>query len=274
LLARQSQKRGAKLAWIKWKKRVTLIILCLGLIGVIYGVLSGSFARIAQNFYHKNTMNMGLLLQHVDIYGLERLEKKPILEVMFDQGIIPQNIPLNTIDLPQMKAKIELLGWVDSVAIRRDFPDRLQLYVQEEHPHALWQIGDVVRLIDQEGHIIESNNTADKAWLRKYSHLPIIGGDTTHDDLLALFGYIRQDPMLYQKIHAIKRIGKRRWDVVFVNNITVKLSQDNADQSWHKLIALANEQQILDKALTVIDLRLEDMAVMTPLVEAPVENLE
>ena len=78
---------------------------------------------------------------------------------------------LFTLDLLQAKAAFEAVPWVRQAVVRREFPNRLRVHLQEHEPVAFWGLDDEARLINTHGEVFEVNQ-----------------GDVEAEDLPRLFG--------------------------------------------------------------------------------------
>lgn len=64
---------------------------------------------------------------------------------------------LFTLKLEQVREIFEAVPWVRSAVIRREFPDRLRVLLQEQHPVALWGEEGGSTLLNQQGQVFEAN---------------------------------------------------------------------------------------------------------------------
>lgn len=64
-----------------------------------------------------------------------------------------------TIDLQQAQRAFEAVPWVRQAVVRREWPDRLVVRLQEYRPVALWEgeDGAATRLVSREGEVFEAN---------------------------------------------------------------------------------------------------------------------
>lgn len=62
-----------------------------------------------------------------------------------------------TVDLARVRAVFESLPWVRRAVVRRDFPNRLHVVLQEHQPVAYWGADGEVRLINSYGEVFEAN---------------------------------------------------------------------------------------------------------------------
>ena len=64
---------------------------------------------------------------------------------------------LFTLDLAQVRETFEAVPWVRSAIIHREFPDRLRVLLQEQHPVALWGEEGGSTLLNEQGQVFEAN---------------------------------------------------------------------------------------------------------------------
>lgn len=62
-----------------------------------------------------------------------------------------------TLDLDKTRSSFESLPWVRRAVVRREFPNRLQVRLQEHQPVALWGEESEPRLLNSHGEIFEAN---------------------------------------------------------------------------------------------------------------------
>ena len=88
-----------------------------------------------------------------------------------------------SIDLVRTRAAFESVPWVRSAVVRREFPNRLQVVLQEHQPVALWGAEGDLRLLDSYGEVFEANTgEVDQ------DNLPVLNGpDGQGPDVLAMY---------------------------------------------------------------------------------------
>jgi cell division protein FtsQ len=64
---------------------------------------------------------------------------------------------LFTLDLPQARASFESLPWVRRAVVRREFPNRLKVQLQEQQPVAYWGPQEESLLLNSFGEVFEAN---------------------------------------------------------------------------------------------------------------------
>lgn len=79
-------------------------------------------------------------------------------EVTVRANLLPHlNVSVLTLDLEQARAQFEALPWVRRAVVRREFPNRLRVHLQEHHAAAYWGEEDETRLVNDQGEIFEAN---------------------------------------------------------------------------------------------------------------------
>jgi cell division protein FtsQ len=63
-----------------------------------------------------------------------------------------------SVDLPRVRAAFETVPWVRHATVRREFPNRLQVLLQEHQAVAYWGSEGELRLINSFGEVFEANS--------------------------------------------------------------------------------------------------------------------
>jgi cell division protein FtsQ len=199
----------------------------------------------------------GLVLKDILLEGQEHTPKEDIINIMTNATIDDDNYltigdPILNIDLKRIKSKLEKLAWVKYASVERLFPSTLSVSIIERQPAALWQYNDVVHLIDTEGDVI---NTSE---IDRFSDLIIMVGEESPSHVQSLFNLLNAQPDLAKRVSSAIRVGKRRWNLRFLNDVEVKLPEEEPSHAWDNLAKMQKETAILDTDITSIDLRIED----------------
>lgn len=164
--------------------------------------------------------------------------------------------PILGIDIDGVRQRLEHLPWIESASVERRFPDQLVVAVTEAEPMALWQRSQKLYLVSREGAVIETAN------LGKYAKLLIIVGEDAPNKAQDLFDILAQEPDLRAHVTAAVLVGKRRWNIRMDNDVDVKLPEDGALDAWRHFAELNRQNNLLDKDVTVVDLRQPDRVVV------------
>ena len=128
-----------------------------------------------------------------------------------------------SVDLQAGRAAFESVPWVRHAVVRRIWPNRLAVRLEEHHAAAIWKGEDGnERLVNTEGEVFDANvgDVEDE-------DLPVFAGpDGTSDAMLALYRRIvpvfRQLDMDIETLHLS---GRGSWRVAFDNGATVELGR-------------------------------------------------
>lgn len=234
----------------KWVLSLCLVVglLCLSLL--IWLVQKQDISY--QAFWLDKTKYLGLRLEK--LYVPSELKTDPaqlqdMLQVTYGQAILG-------VDLPELVEKIEKLPWIKSVRIERQLPDQLTLYIQERVPVAIWQQEGQHHMVDLEGEQLPESD------FTKYPDLPLILGQGALENLPGIISILQRQPNLQHRVKVITRQGNRRWSVTLDNEITIHLPEISPEVAWEKLNSLQKVNNILDKDIKIIDLRLPDRIIL------------
>ncbi|WP_027184277.1 cell division protein FtsQ/DivIB [Desulfovibrio inopinatus] len=123
-------------------KLAVLIVAATVLAGVSVGLLAG---------YRWLTTIQYFSLDSIDVQGLHRLSNKDIISL---SGLAPGD-NLMAIKLGAVETAVETEPWVDTVAIKRVFPDTINLVVTERVPAYWMQYQNKLYYADEAGRIID-----------------------------------------------------------------------------------------------------------------------
>lgn len=157
------------------------------------------------------------------------------------------------LDPAQLRAEIAALGWVEHAQVRLAAAETLEATVALRKPAAVWRRGDTLSLIDRQGAVITLlENRAARA------DLPLVVGVGANDhaaltDALAIQAAAAG---LSQRLRGLVRIGERRWDAVLQNGPRVLLPENGAVEAMGYLAALQNGEDVVERDVSLIDLRI------------------
>ena len=73
-------------------------------------------------------------------------------------NVVPQlNGNFFTLELERARQAFEAVPWVRSAVVHREFPNRLRVRLQEQHPVALWGEEGSSTLVNEQGQVFEAN---------------------------------------------------------------------------------------------------------------------
>ena len=133
---------------------------------LIYLSIAGTVAYLSTLFYTYLMGSPYLEIKEIVLVGGGRVDPQRIAE---EAGIrTGQNIL--SIDLKEIKRRVESFPWVKEVMVQRLFPDRLRIEIRERVPMALLYLGGKIYIVDEEGIPFKEATAADRV------DLPVITG--------------------------------------------------------------------------------------------------
>jgi cell division protein FtsQ len=122
-------------------------------------------------------------------------------------------------------------------------------------------------VIDHEGREIKDADPV------KFAKLPLVVGDDAPKHASQLLQVLALEPDLEKRVAASIRVGGRRWnlrmDVGDGATVDVELPEVNAGAAWSHLAELQRTDKLLDRNISVINLRDPDRLVVRVVREAP-----
>jgi len=162
------------------------------------------------------------------------------------------------IDLAAARHRIETIPWVRTAAVERRLPGQIHLVITERAPIALWQSKGRYFLVDRDGQIVGDQ-------IEDYPDLPLTVGEGAPDHANQLVALLQAEPSLKGRVKSAMWIGDRRWNLVLdrtPDGIEVRLPEDRPEDAWHELARLEADQKLLERQVSVVDLRLPDRLVL------------
>ena len=204
----------------------------------------------------------GMTVRQVEVSGIYHLTSDDVIHA----AAIAGGAKIADVDLVQVRAAVEDLGWVKTARVARLLPDTIRIEVVERTPFALWQYQGVLRLIDAEGHEMNQDR------LGRFATLPLVVGQGAPAHASAILDILGQEEALAARTDSVVRVGDRRWDVRLDNGVMVRLPEKGAGAAWRRLADLERNQGILGRDITALDMRLPDRLIVKLTPEAVEER--
>ena len=169
-----------------------------------------------------------------------------------------------TFDVQKVATSLNWLGAVQSATVRKVYPDKVTIDIIEKVPVLRWRTGNSSWLVDGAGTPI----ARDPGY---YSDLPLVVGDGAADDAISMLNSLNRHPSLKKDLAAISRIGDRRWDLIYYTGLRVQLPEQGVAQALAQLDRYQRDFTLLDRDVTLIDLRVEGMLALKPAVRESAE---
>jgi cell division protein FtsQ len=199
------------------------------------------------------TGKLGLVVTDIQVEGRHTTDAATILAALDAH----YGTPILGVSPARAKQQLEALPWVRSASIERRLPGTIAVHLVERRPLAVWQHDGKQELIDQDGTVIPVTD------LSRFAKLPtVVGDDQARHGAAQLLGLLASEPDIDSRVTAIVLVGDRRWNVRIDNAIDVMLPEDDMAGAWSKLAELQRTNQILQRNVETIDMRLPDRLVL------------
>ncbi len=164
--------------------------------------------------------------------------------------------PILALDLARARARVEALPWVRKATIERRLPDTIVVRLSERVPVARWRRSRTQALVDQDGTVFFVRKA------NEFKQLPLLIGTDAPRHAADLVALLLTRPLLGGRVVEARRIGRRRWDLVFDTAVVLRLPEAGAKAAWEKFAGLELKHRLLGRGLIAIDLRLPDRLVL------------
>lgn len=202
-----------------------------------------------------HTADAGLQIND-DIYVTGRRETAPS-DVLMALGI-EKGQALLAFDPANAKQQVEKLPWVRQARIERRFPNTVMVNLVERAPIGFFQKNSQLSLVDETGTVLATDG------LGRWAGLPILIGEGAPQHTPALLEILSSHADLRSRIKALTYVGQRRWDIHLTNAIVINLPENDPAAALERLESAQADSRILDKDISIIDLRQPDRMVITP----------
>ena len=185
----------------------------------------------------------------VNVLGIDGASDQVTEEV---RAALALDLPMSSfdLDLEDLRARLEALPAIRSADLRVQSGGYLAVRSDERSPAALWLTHDGLSVVDREGHFIGGFGTRELD-----GPLPVIAGEGANlavPEALSLIAIARP---LGDRLHGLVRMGERRWDVVLTDGSRVLLPETGAQSALNRVLALHDVGEILDRDVSIVDLR-------------------
>lgn len=245
-------------AWVLHRQLIVRMIGgCLALLAIV-GVFEardavGTAGMTLYRMVQGEFAQAGFGIDAIQITGQTLTDDKDIITLL---TVGAGNSTL-TFDAQKAQARLQWLRAVKSATVRKVYPNQIIVDIVERTPVVRWRVGDTTWLIDDSGRKIGEDVGA-------YTELPLIIGDGAADDAIPMVRVLERHEMLKNGLAALSRIGDRRWDLIYRNGLRVQLPETGVAQALDHLEMYQRDYALLDRDVTLIDLRVDGMVALKP----------
>ena len=253
------RRKGLLSVVIPWMRRFGVgVALIVGVIWLgAWFTLSGSLDRTANwthNQFLQASSDWGFTVENILVEGRVHTDASTLTAMINLQ----KGDPLFALNPKEAKNLVQQIGWVEDVRIERRLPDTIYIGLTERKPLALWQAKKRMKLLDENGEIIVTNN------LQRFADLVMLTGEDAPQHASMLIQTLKAEPDIYSRIETANWIGERRWDIGLNNGVSVKLPEHDVGLALRRLAEAQSNDSLLDKDIKSIDMReLDRISVRT-----------
>ncbi len=165
---------------------------------------------------------------------------------------LPVDFPVSSfdLDLEAMRQTVTDLDAVASADLRIRAGGVLEVRISERVPTMVWRGPEGLELLDASGHsVVNISSRLD------FPNLPVIAGEGAEAAVPEAQRLIEAAGPIAPRLRGLVRMGARRWDVVLDRGQRILLPEVGAVAALERVIALAEAEEMLDRDVTVIDMR-------------------
>jgi cell division protein FtsQ len=244
--------------WVLHRARLlqglAALVCCAG-IGVTYAERD-RLGELGSSLYELGQVQLAhsqLGIAQISITGQAMTSEHDIVAAL---GLTPQT-SMVSFDADAARTAIEKLPAVLEATVRKSYPSHLFVAVTERVPVARWRVNETTYVIDQTGARIGENGG-------DFAELPLVIGEDAGDDAMVMIRAMSQFASLKQGLVALSRIADRRWDMIYTSGLRVQLPEQGVAQALGQLTTLEGKYQLLDRDVSLIDLRVPGVVAVKP----------
>jgi cell division protein FtsQ len=196
----------------------------------------------------------GMQAERIAIAGLKYHRPETVLRAI---GIRSGGSML-MFDPDQARRLLENLDWVKKARVEKVYPNALRIRITEREPIALWQTDGAFYPVDEEGVAIVSLHPG------RFSRLLLVTGEGANTAAATLVNRLEARKALRSQVRAAARVGKRRWNLYLASGLKVLLPEKDEERALDALAAMLADGRLNEKAVAVLDMRLEERLFLRP----------
>lgn len=187
-------------------------------------------------------------------------------EIMTALGV-RRGDPIFNFDAAAARIALHELPWVREAEVERRLPDTIYVSITERQPLALWQNQGRMAVIDRDGVVIRGAEPG------RFPQLKIVVGEDAPQFAADLVTLLASEPRLAARVTHGVRVAGRRWNLRLEAMpgviVEVQLPETNAAGAWVRLARAERDGAIIQRNVTLIDLRMPEQMILRVGPEAP-----
>jgi cell division protein FtsQ len=227
------------------------IVMLVAILVATAAWMGGSMSQIGTRFggFVDDTARVvGIDVKDVSVLGLE--DNPALADEVRAAAMIEPGENMFRADPHLIRRRVEATSKVLNVRVHRLWPGQIVILADAADPVALWHDGRQWQVVDGLGRILPGAHAEDHPDLLRLAGL---GAPEAAPKLAAA---LAAAPDINGRVAVATRIGDRRWDMRFINGVTVRLPEDTAlEPAIQRLAKLQVRTALTQRPLEMIDLR-------------------
>ena len=224
----------------------------LVLVSIAYGAIKGDHLPVIVAALKDSRDALanaaGFRIEQWSVAGRRQLGEKDVLAL----AGVTDHTSLLFLDVAATRATLKANPWIAEAAVRKFYPGRLEIEIEEREPFALWQKDGSISVIAADGTVL--GPLVD----RRFAVLPLVVGPGAEKKAKDFLAVLARYPTLRDRVRASILVADRRWNLKLLTGIDIRLPEANVDQAFETLGALDRDKKLLSRDITAVDLRLSD----------------
>jgi cell division protein FtsQ len=192
--------------------------------------------------------SVGFRIAAISLTGSKEVSREEILTTAGVTG----RASLLFLDADAARARLMANPWIGDAAVLKLYPDRLQITISERQAFALWQKDGRISVVASDGTVLEPFVE------RRYVGLPLVVGDGAQKQAKDFLAILDRYPDIKSQVRASIMVADRRWNLLLLNGIGIRLPETDVAAALDHLVALDRDKKLLSRDITMVDLRLPD----------------
>lgn len=219
----------------------------LGFLGawVGYGMaLSGDWRPTAEAL----TAAAGFRVQSIEIQGLAESDSTEIV----DRIDVTAQSSLMMLDVERARQRVAEIPWVSDVSVKKLYPHRIVVSLNERLPFALWQDDGRLKVVDRTGAVMS------ETILARHTALPLVVGTGANARAEEAVDLMASAPSIRSRVRAAVLVAERRWNLVTVEGVEIRLPEEDPKAALARVAQLQATKRLLDRDIVAVDVRAAD----------------
>jgi len=227
------------------------IVMLVAILVATAAWMGGSMSQIGARFggFVDDTSRLvGVDVKDVSVLGLEN--NPALADEIRAAAMIEPGENMFRADPHLIQRRVEATNKVLNVRVHRLWPGQIVILADAADPVALWHDGRQWQVVDGLGRLLPGSRAEDHPGLLR------LAGQGAPEAAPQLAAALAASPDINGRVAVATRIGARRWDMRFINGVTVRLPEDTGlEPAIERLAKLQVRTALTQRPLEMIDLR-------------------